>query len=670
VRRALVAALLVVGCARSDLLAPGPRAVDAGVGPTTVDTGVGVSTVEAGACPIEGWCWVNPLPQGNSLHGVWASGPTDAWAVGAAGTIVHWDGAKWSLSTSGTTATLLAVWGSSAGDVWAVGVGGAIVHWDGASWSSVPSGTSIDFVDLSGSGPTDAWAVGSITHGPPWTNSDGTHLGAVHWDGKSWSTVSLGTDMYVTGVWATGADDVWAFGSAAGFAGSPGAYVVVHWDGTRWSEVTQLPPNLPGPGHGLRSIWASGPRDVRVYGEVQFHFDGQTWAPDDLGPMASINRLAGTGPSDVWAVGTGLGAESVDVYHFDGASWTKATDGDTTLLSAWATGSADAWAVGFWGEIRHWDGRAWSLADADLAASSATSDGGPGGAVWGSAADDVWVSDGVGLLHWDGRTWARVDSGSSVTVTGPFWGSGRDDVWSVGTDGRQNLMVHWDGRSWTTSLRVGAAGDGSSLGAVWGSGPRDVWAAGFTAYSSHALLYHWDGATWSLDETMMGAPGSLWGSGPDDVWAAGQDSVLHFDGTAWSIAMRDQIYQPRWFGPIWGTSADNVWLAVQRPADNADQEVGELHHWNGSAWELVVDGPTQIVHSFWGAAADDVWAIGSFDGGAGWDDDALLHFDGKTWTAAAPRASGLDGVLGALWGSGPDDIWAVGGTAILHHAGR
>jgi hypothetical protein len=615
------------------------------------------AAVDAGSCPVDGWCWVNPLPQGNSLHAVWAAGPTDAWAVGADGTVVHWDGTTWSLSASSTAAYLDAVWGTSASDVWAVGASGTIIHWDGGHWSSVPSGTSVDLSDLSGSGPDDVWTVGSFDRAQPPTSSDGGFLDprgyALHWDGKSWSTVSVGTDAYLTGVWASAADDVWAIGSGENYVDNNGypVNVVVHWDGAQWSEITRL---TTSDDYSLTGVWASGPQDVRVYGaHHEYHFDGQAWAPEELGAMpASISRLAGTGPSDVWAVGISLGVESVDVYHFDGASWTKATDGDTPLNSVWATSPANAWAVGFGGEIVHWDGNSWTMADHDLTAGSSTFGSGPVGAAWGSGRDDVWAAIASGgMLHWDGRTWVAAAAGPSGTVA-HLWGSGPNDVWGVGWDGGEGVIVHWDGKAWATALREGPSG----LTDVWGSGTSDVWAVGGRTF------YHWDGATWSLDNTVEGSANSVWGSGPNDVWAAGPGVVFHFDGKAWSSAISDQT---RLFGPIWGTSAHDVWLAGQEGID-----IGELRHWDGSTWTIVADGPKQVLRSFWGAAADDVWALGAIDDDGNPDDDlALLHFDGKIWTAAAPRSSGFELVVGALWGSGPGDVWAVGGNAILHHAG-
>jgi hypothetical protein len=76
-----------------------------------------------------GWVWQNPLPQGNSLLSVWGSSPSNVFAVGTGGTILHYNGSMWSPMVSGTTNFLNAVWGSSSSDVFAVGDGGTILHY-------------------------------------------------------------------------------------------------------------------------------------------------------------------------------------------------------------------------------------------------------------------------------------------------------------------------------------------------------------------------------------------------------------------------------------------------------------------------------------------------------------------------------------------------------------
>ncbi|AKU94930.1 hypothetical protein AKJ09_01594 [Labilithrix luteola] len=76
----------------------------------------------------------------NALHAVWAASKSDAWAVGAKGTIRHYTGdpTHWDVvSDVPTDETLRAVWGFSATDIWAVGDAGVVIHYDGTSWSRV-----------------------------------------------------------------------------------------------------------------------------------------------------------------------------------------------------------------------------------------------------------------------------------------------------------------------------------------------------------------------------------------------------------------------------------------------------------------------------------------------------------------------------------------------------
>ena len=66
-------------------------------------------------------------PQYATLSGVWGSSANDVIAVGQYGTILHYDGTRWSpMPTSGTWQWLTSVWGSSANDVFAVGDNGRI----------------------------------------------------------------------------------------------------------------------------------------------------------------------------------------------------------------------------------------------------------------------------------------------------------------------------------------------------------------------------------------------------------------------------------------------------------------------------------------------------------------------------------------------------------------
>lgn len=53
--------------------------------------------------------------QGRALRDVWASGPDDIWAVGDRGTILHYDGNRWTPEEVPTVENLEVVWGSADG---------------------------------------------------------------------------------------------------------------------------------------------------------------------------------------------------------------------------------------------------------------------------------------------------------------------------------------------------------------------------------------------------------------------------------------------------------------------------------------------------------------------------------------------------------------------------
>ncbi|MBX3258145.1 MAG: hypothetical protein KF782_00385 [Labilithrix sp.] len=150
---------------------------------------------------------------GMNFAGIWGTGPSDVWIVGASGRILHTDGyrngaAEWVQPNSHTRQHLTGVWGSATDDVWAVGENGTIRHY------------TYDEVGALGWAPSDS----TVT----------THLRAV---------------------WGTSATNVWAIGDEG---------TILHGDGSGWSrsKVPTLPPSTP-----LYGIWGSGPDDVWVVGE-------------------------------------------------------------------------------------------------------------------------------------------------------------------------------------------------------------------------------------------------------------------------------------------------------------------------------------------------------------------------------------------------------------------
>ena len=68
-----------------------------------------------------GWTSVAPAISTKTLYGVWGTSPSDVYAVGNTGTILHYNGTDWSAETSNTTGQLLSIWGSSPTNIYVVG---------------------------------------------------------------------------------------------------------------------------------------------------------------------------------------------------------------------------------------------------------------------------------------------------------------------------------------------------------------------------------------------------------------------------------------------------------------------------------------------------------------------------------------------------------------------
>ncbi|MCC6897652.1 MAG: hypothetical protein IT377_01690 [Polyangiaceae bacterium] len=149
---------------------------------------------------INGTSWIaTPSNTSADLNDVWITSATDAWAVGANGTLMHWDGTAWAAypisSEAGPVPTLRAVWGSGEKDVWAVGLNGTVARYDGTLWTVTRSGELYSLNDVWGSSASDVYAVGS----------DGKVL---HFDGASWTEQQTAVGETLNAVWGSSAKNV------------------------------------------------------------------------------------------------------------------------------------------------------------------------------------------------------------------------------------------------------------------------------------------------------------------------------------------------------------------------------------------------------------------------------------------------------------------------------
>ncbi|MBK8254342.1 MAG: vanadium-dependent haloperoxidase [Polyangiaceae bacterium] len=107
--------------------------------------------------------FTTPGRAADTVFGVWASGPKDVWAAGGRagryGFLWHFDGIDWKnvplpddvpLDGMGELPGLFKVWGKSPTDVYAVGGHGLMLHFGGAGWSVVPTETTETLFTVSG----------------------------------------------------------------------------------------------------------------------------------------------------------------------------------------------------------------------------------------------------------------------------------------------------------------------------------------------------------------------------------------------------------------------------------------------------------------------------------------------------------------------------------------
>ena len=576
----------------------------------------GPSSSEDQVCSEGGWCWSNPWPLGNALQAVWVFSPTDVWMGGDAGTIVHFDGARWTRTPHAGSDTISAFWGSGPSDLWAAGALGALLHWNGTSWSSFSiTSPVVSFAALWGSGPNDVWAAGL----------NGT---LYWWDGQSWSPAPSGTSGTIWSLWGSGTNDVWAALTSGGF---------LHFDGNGWHNVAS-----PTTG-GIYSIWGSAASDVWACTSNKIlHYDGTSWTVQKTGlvnAVSGINSLWGTGSSDVWAVLGPISMSDPQLAHWDGQTWTVIPSlGFVPLagISHMAGSSAtDVWLVG--GTIIHSDGVQFQevMTTATLTVNTLSS-------IAMVGPDDIWANGTSGFIrHQATGGWKAAPSFDPFTGIHLVWAAGPNDLWaftnSSGPSPIPTKLARWNGTSWSSAKDVAPIFYDPT--AAWGASADDVWIAGSAAL-------HLVAGTPTLYQ-FVDAPNDVWGSGPSDVWmVGGGQSIEHWDGQTWTSTGGSLDFN--YYG-VWGSSDHDVWLVG---------DDGAIKHFDGQTWTAVNSGVYSRLNDVWGTGSSDAWIVG--------DSGVILHWDGKAWSASP---SGTVRNLARITGAATGEAWVVGaGGAVLHHS--
>jgi hypothetical protein len=198
----------------------------------------------------------------NSLRGVAALSPADAWAVGVANSgpsgqqntvVEHWDGTRWTVvgspdpSRAGCVNDELLGVAASPAATWAVGdyCGAALtLRLADGRWQQVPApsprrGVSERLTSVAVTSRANAWAVGRI----------GDRVLILHWNGTKWAVARVpnpagATSARLASVTAVSPSIAWAVGQAD-YPHHVTRLLIERWDGISWKLVSAPYPTVP-----------------------------------------------------------------------------------------------------------------------------------------------------------------------------------------------------------------------------------------------------------------------------------------------------------------------------------------------------------------------------------------------------------------------------------------
>ena len=156
---------------------------------------------------------------------------------------------------------------------------------------------------------------------------------------------------------------------------------------------------------------------------------------------------------------------------------------------------------------------------------------------------------------------------------------------------------------------------------------------------------------------------SVWARNEADVWVVGGDArdgngpaVYHYDGAGWTKLYTALRSIDLWW--VYGFEGGPVFMSGSNGTI--------LQYQDGTFTPMTTPG-TPTVFGMWGAAANDVWAVGGNFGGGGF----VWHYDGAAWTAKdIPADITANGSVWKVGGRAATDVWmSCSNGATLHWDG-
>lgn len=286
--------------------------------------------------------------------------------------------AGWTAMMSPTTTDLTSVLADARGDAYAGGADGSLLHYDGVAWSRVSAAPTVPRVAaLAGSGPSDVYVAGSNNR-------------VFHFDGTSWTDLQSPAPT-ITGIWSPGPGAVIVWGLSGAWQYTGGAWNATPLYSGRIDAIA---------GTGPADLFAFS--TIGSVSTIR-HYDGTTWATQyQTTNNAVLSGIWAAGSSVAFAVGVpGTGVNLPLIERFDGSAWSDESSsgvGRVPLTAVWAADVDHAFAVGNSDTLLGREAGTWQAMCStpyDRSVNLA--------AVHGSAPDDVFaVGTGGLILHYTG----------------------------------------------------------------------------------------------------------------------------------------------------------------------------------------------------------------------------------------------------------------------------
>lgn len=595
-------------------------------------------------CTPEGWCWLNPRPDGSTLRALHAVSGSEAWAAGDTGLVLRWNGSSWVPYPIDTRGDMSGVYGRGPDEAFALALDGRVWRFDGERFTEETTGLAPgELGGLQGCGPSRLFAYGLDR--------------VVFRDDRGWAEVPARPQARLLGLTCASAESLW-------LAGEDGGAYHVTVRGDRQFTLDRETP-LPRPPRLLslvavdgETVWAAGIDAASGLPQVSRRRPGGVWEPIPLpgaAPSATATVFFAASAEDAWiALDDGL------LYHVQGAAAAPIhLPVPLNLLAMSGIGPEDVWAVGEGGGILRWNGLRWQLQRGSVYDTL--------GGIWGSAPDRLFIGSHDGpLLRYDGSQLLS----ETVPLQGlrdSLWGHGADYVVATGLDGG---LLTFDGSAWQTSLvlDLGVARCGPS---AFSGFPGGGFVVGFCfdgRQSTAVVLRSQTARPFAttaevIDVFTLGvipptpAPLAVWAAGPDAAWAVGErGSVWRLDaGRLRTFAVNVPSIEKYTLFSVWGSASDDVWISGAATTEDVDSAL-LLHVRAGTVEKVPLPEGMVILNAIWGSARDDVWAVGFGIHGS------ILHYDGARWQLQSSLVNTFNGVFGI-----GRHVWVAGSSGALLH---